>query len=209
LSILSSKGVRVVRILDKLGTPALVARRAVPKFRIPNVLVVEASREFGPAFLKAIPKSKKACWIVGVACTRPLIGIDEQGRLVFINLNRCEVVLVDGQIDGRVTGIELVRALSDISRARILCIGITMWKGKNDELGAAFAIEKAVLLAALVEGSLSLDELLRARDEPQAIGQKLSLLKKRFRRDPEFRHKAAVIVKGELDRTNETKEAQK
>jgi hypothetical protein len=204
-----------MRVLTRLKPwPGFPVWQYVPVVRTPTVLVVEASNEFGHGFRQVIGEKlgehRTVCWIQGVASIKPLIGVDEWGRLVFLSLKRCKIVFIDGQIDGRISGVELAQGLKD--HPHLTFVASTMWKEKNLELVASgnpdtiFPILKTALFAALVEGSLTLDDILEAREYPKATRAKLEIQEERLKLDRDFRALAEDIVTEELHRvTGESK----
>jgi len=184
-----------MRVAERLRTlPDLLTSRVVPHFKTPNILVVEGSQQFGPAFLKIIPKEDNACWIRRVSKTRPFTGIDLPWHYVFLNLDQCRIALIDGQIDGPITAAELIRALTDLYEGRIVCVGISWLEGVNEKLGVPFSIEKGPLLSALKVGMLSLSDFLHDSSDPESLHQKIKLIQERFRSEQAFRRQAGNIV---------------
>jgi hypothetical protein len=168
---------------------------------------VEASPQFGSGFQQIIgnmPRPSRdthtflpldgkcsACWIAAVTSIDPLIGVDEAGRSVVLNLEQCRLVLVDGQLDGPFTGVDLVKVLKDAGK---FCVGITWSADKNKELGAHVAVEKAALFAALARGDLTLAEILQGREKPEELEQKFKLFNGQFHADKDFRKLAEEII---------------
>jgi hypothetical protein len=191
--------------------PTACARLVPPALSLivtPEVLIAEASPDFGPGFQKVIrkmprpgrdpnallPLRKKcsACWITGVTSIDPLIGLDVRGRSVLLNLEQCRLVLVDGQIESEITGVDLVKALRDSGK---FCVGITMWSKLNQELKAPVSVEKPVLFAALANGSITLDEILQGQEKPKELARKFKLFKARYHADKRFRKPAEHILR--------------
>jgi hypothetical protein len=179
----------------------------------PEVLIAEASPHFGPGFQQLIRKMpstllplRKQCsarWISAVTSIDPLIGLDRKGRSIRLNLEQCRLVLVDGQIEGEITGVNLVKALNESGK---FCIGITMWASVNQELGAPVSVEKAVLLAALANGLITLDEILQGQEKPEELERKFELFKDRYHQDADFRNPAEEILRPKSLRPDERRE---
>ncbi|MBK9141559.1 MAG: hypothetical protein IPM23_03615 [Candidatus Melainabacteria bacterium] len=138
-----------------------------------RILVVEDTVMMAKSFIEMLESAgHQVDWVIGFTDAENLIAMAADKSELEVEPSRYDLVLMDGDLEGKITGADVVPAFA---RAGVACFGTSTMPKMNDEMiasGAVYAAAKVTIFFALYHGRVNADELVesgtKTRDRLQA-----------------------------------------